>query len=238
MIPINLGMAVIWLTKSARQSYPPSHWALGQIALENGDLHIAIAWWETAIKLNPTMSHPYLNQNQQLVTTSDADTLIKLGKLMQQQQQQLDEEYMTVAAAAAASISNSSSNSSLRDEVESLSRVQQENHGLAVQCFGQAAIMGNVEGMYLTAQAWHKDKDYPIALEHFEKAASQGHIPSKIMRAMYQVFGLGGKKVDASAGFEVFALEISTHEKSFLSNSFSKRNYLRVVKVILMLIFI
>lgn len=196
-------MAVIWFTKSARQSYSPSHWALGQIALENGDLHIAIAWWETAIKLNPTMSHPYLNQNQQLVTTSDADALIKLGKLMQQQQQQLDKECMTVAAAAAASISNSSSNSSLRDEVESLSRVQQENHGLAVQCFGQAAIMGNVEGMYLSAQAWHKDKDYPIALEHFEKAASQGHIPSKIMRAMYQVFGLGGKKVDTSAGFEV-----------------------------------
>lgn len=196
-------MAVIWLTKSARQSYSPSHWALGQIALENGDLHIAIAWWETAMKLNPTMSHPYLNQNQQLVTTSDADALIKLGKLMQQQQQQLDEECMIVAAAAAASISNSSSNSSLRDEVESLSRVQQENHGLAVQCFGQAAIMGNVEGMYLTAQAWHKDKDYPIALEHFEKAASQDHIPSKIMRAMYQVFGLGGKKVDTVAGFEV-----------------------------------
>lgn len=234
MIPINLGMAVIWLTKSARQSYSPSHWALGQIALENGDLHIAIAWWETAMKLNPNMSHPYLEQNQHRVTTGDAEALITLGKWMQQHQQ-LDEDYITT------SISNSSSHSSLRDEVESLSRVQQENHGLAVQCFGQAALMGNVEGMYLTAQAWHKDKDYPIALEHYEKAASQGHVPSRIMCAMYQVFGLGGKEVNTKAGYQVNQhitkfLNIKTY--SFFSVYHNIRSYSCVLKAIMTPLFI
>lgn len=202
-------MAVIWFTRSARQSYAPSHWALGQIALENGDLHIAIAWWETAMKLNPSVSHPYLDTSRRhLLTTTtggdDAEALITLGKIIQQQQDNLNElqDGMTLITihSAAASLSSSSS----RDEVkESLSRAQQENHGLAVQCFGQAALMGNVEGMYLSAQAWHQDKDYPIALENYEKAASQGHIPSRIMRATYQIYGLGGKKIDTKAGFEV-----------------------------------
>ena len=195
MIPINLGMAVIWLTKSARQGYALSHWTLGQIALENGDLHIAIAWWESAVQLDPTMSHPYLdNHHQHITAQDDAEALIKLGKFMQHHQ--------VDTVDIPSSLSTSSSHSSLRDQVESISRVQQENHGLAVQCFGQAALMGNVEGMYLTAQAWHQDQDYPIALEHYEKAANQGHISSRIMCAMYLVFGLGGKE-DVEAGYEV-----------------------------------
>lgn len=191
MIPINLGMAVIWFTRSARQGYAPSHWALGQIALENGDLHIAIAWWETAMKLNSVVPHM---DHHLLTTTGDSEALIKLGKIIQQQQD-FDDGSVTIYSG--------STHSSMRDEVESLSRVQQENHGLAVQCFGQAALMGNVEGMYLTAQAWHKDKDYPVALENYEKAASQGHIPSRIMCATYQIYGLGGKEIDTKAGYEV-----------------------------------
>ncbi|KAG2209957.1 hypothetical protein INT47_003392 [Mucor saturninus] len=190
MIPINLGMAVIWFTRSARQGYAPSHWALGQIALENGDLHIAIAWWETAMKLNPVVPHM---DHHLLTTTGDSEALIKLGKIIQQQQD-FDDGSVTIYSG--------STHSSIRDEVESLSRVQQENHGLAVQCFGQAALMGNVEGMYLTAQAWHKDKDYPVALENYEKAAAQGHIPSRIMCATYQIYGLGGKEIDTKAGYE------------------------------------
>lgn len=196
-------MAVIWFTGSARQSYAPSHWALGQIALENGDLHIAIAWWTTAMKLNPSMSHPYLDNSHLLTTTSgdDAEALITLGKIIQQQQDNLNEIDGGLASMTIHSGSSTSTHS--RDEVESLSRVQQENHGLAVQCFGQAALMGSVEGMYLSAQAWHNDKDYPIALENYEKAAIQGHIPSRIMRATYQIYGLGGKEIDTKAGFEV-----------------------------------
>ncbi|KAI8075617.1 hypothetical protein BDF21DRAFT_423276 [Thamnidium elegans] len=191
MIPINLGMAVIWFTRAARRGYSPSHWALGQIALENGDLHIAIAWWETALKLNPAV--PHLDHHV-LTTTGDSEALIELGKIIQQRQQQEEDGSVTMYSG--------STHSSMRDEVESLSRVQQENNGLAIQCFGQAALMGNVQGMYLTAQAWHKEKDYPIALENYEKAAAQGHIPSRIMCATYQIYGLGGKEINAVAGYE------------------------------------
>jgi TPR repeat protein len=193
-IPINLGMAVIWFTRAARQSYAPSHWALGQIALENGDLHIAIAWWETAIQLNPgaTPKDP-INLDHLLTTTGDSEALVILGKIISQQQKDW-----------VSHLGGSMMDSSIcDDEQESLSRAQQESRGLAVRCFGQAALMGNVEGMYLTAEAWHKDKDYPIALENYEKAAVKGHVPSRIMCAIYQIYGLGGKEADARAGYEV-----------------------------------
>lgn len=200
IIPINLGMAVVWFTKSARQGYAASHWALGQIALENGDLHIAMAWWETAIRFTKDENQSFHSINLvQLLTSStgDSDALIFLGKYIQNQQ----EPVLTASSDSASSSSTSSS--SIREEAECMSRAQQENHGLALRCFGQAALMGNVEGMYLTAQAWHKDKDYPVALENYEKAAAKNHIPSRIMRATYQIYGLGGKEINAKAGYQV-----------------------------------
>ncbi|KAL9554022.1 hypothetical protein MBANPS3_003006 [Mucor bainieri] len=202
IIPINLGMAVIWFTRSARQGYAPSHWALGQIALENGDLHIAIAWWETAMKLNSNDTST-INVDQLLTTTCDSDALVILGKIIQNQQ----ESVLCTQSSAASLASDTSS----RDEAESFSRAQQENHGLALRCFGQAALMGNVDGMYLTAQAWHKDKDYPVALENYERAASQGHVPSRIMCATYQIYGLGGKETNAHAGFHEL-LDCAQHD--------------------------
>ncbi|CAO3608797.1 unnamed protein product [Cunninghamella blakesleeana] len=48
---INLGESVIWFTRSAAQRYAASHWALGQMALENGDQDVAIVWWRKAIEL-------------------------------------------------------------------------------------------------------------------------------------------------------------------------------------------
>lgn len=196
IIPINLGMAVIWFTRAARQGYAPSHWALGQIALENGDLHIAIAWWETAMQLNPgvTPKDP-INLDHLLTTTADSEALVILGKIISKQDWKTQ---FNDSDSAFGSV-----NSSIRDEAESQSRAQQESHGLAVRCFGQAALMGNVEGMYLTAEAWHKDKDYPIALENYEKASVKGHVPSRIMCATYQIYGLGGKEVNTCTGYKV-----------------------------------
>ncbi|ORZ20807.1 hypothetical protein BCR42DRAFT_370755 [Absidia repens] len=51
---INLGDAVVWLTRSAAQKYAASHWALGQMALENGDQDVAIEWWRRSIDLGYT----------------------------------------------------------------------------------------------------------------------------------------------------------------------------------------
>ncbi|OBZ86962.1 Protein sel-1 2 [Choanephora cucurbitarum] len=189
-IPINLGMAVIWFTRSARQGYAPSHWALGQIALENGDLHIAIAWWETATKLNSTLSlirQDPIDVDHLLTTTGDSEALVILGKIIQDQK----EPVLTTDTSC-----------HIVDQIERYSRAQQENHGLAIRCFGQAASMGNVEGMYLAAEAWNRDRDYPVALEYYEKAASRGHIPSRIMCATYQIYGLGGKRANPEAGYK------------------------------------
>lgn len=229
IIPINLGMAVIWFTRSARQGYAPSHWALGQIALENGDLHIAIAWWETAMKLNKNTKQDPINVDHLLTTTCDSEALVILGKIIQNQQESV---LYNAACSETSSISSSHLGSvNSRDEAESFSRAQQENHGLAVRCFGQAALMGNVEGMYLTAQAWHKDKDYPIALENYEKAAAQGHLPSRIMCATYQIYGLGGKETDAHAGFNV---NIKCVIYPYLYNNIIFRNYSTALNLTLM----
>ncbi|KAI8367250.1 hypothetical protein BD560DRAFT_371623 [Blakeslea trispora] len=189
-ISINLGMAVIWFTRSARQGYAPSHWALGQIALENGDLHIAIAWWETATKLNSNLAHikqEPINVDHLLTTTGDSEALVILGKIIQDQK----EPVLTTDTLGR-----------IDDQTECHSRAQQENHGLAIRCFGQAASMGNIEGMYLAAEAWNRNRDYPIALEYYEKAASRGHIPSRIMCATYQIYGLGGKRANPEAGYK------------------------------------
>ncbi|KAI9270679.1 hypothetical protein BDA99DRAFT_534789 [Phascolomyces articulosus] len=48
-MPINLGEAVVWFTRSATK-HPASSWALGQMALENGDQDVAIAWWQKSIR--------------------------------------------------------------------------------------------------------------------------------------------------------------------------------------------
>ncbi|KAI8644937.1 hypothetical protein BD408DRAFT_412401 [Parasitella parasitica] len=214
IISINLGMAVIWFTRSARQGYAPSHWALGQIALENGDLHIAIAWWETATKLNTNTRQDPINVDHLLTTTCDSEALIILGKIIQSQKESV--LYNAASSGSCETSSVASGKSHLgsvhsRDEAELFSRAQQENHGLALRCFGQAASMGNVEGMYLTAQAWHKDKDYPMALENYEKAAAHGHLPSRIMCATYQIYGLGGKETNAHAGFNEL-LDCAMHD--------------------------
>jgi TPR repeat protein len=95
-----------------------------------------------------------------------------------------------------------------RDEANLISRKIQERKGLALRCFGHAASMGNLEGMYLAAQIWHKDKDYPVALEFYEKAARENHIPSRIMYAAYQIYGLGGMEVDAIKGYNVSTVRV------------------------------
>ncbi|CEP14714.1 hypothetical protein [Parasitella parasitica] len=209
-----LGMAVVWFTRSARQGYAPSHWALGQIALENGDLHIAIAWWETAMKLNINTRQDPINVDHLLTTTCDSEALVILGKIIQNQTESVlynATETSSVASAHSSSSHLGSSSVHSSDEAELFSRAQKENHGLALRCFGQAASMGNVEGMYLAAQAWHRDKDYPMALEHYEKAAAQGHLPSRIMCATYQIYGLGGKEINAHAGFNEL-LDCALHD--------------------------
>ncbi|KAI7866519.1 hypothetical protein BDF14DRAFT_1812218 [Spinellus fusiger] len=55
-MPINLGNAILWFTWSAQQKYAESHWALGQMALENGDNDLATEWWRKAVAHGHTLS--------------------------------------------------------------------------------------------------------------------------------------------------------------------------------------
>ncbi|KAI9480963.1 MAG: hypothetical protein EXX96DRAFT_198935 [Benjaminiella poitrasii] len=171
-IPVSVEMAVIWFTRSAHQAYAPSHWALGQIAFENGDLHIAIDWWKTALKLGSSTSPHQL---------SIGDVLIYLGKHIRDQ-----------------SLVSGNSHPSAKTR----KRMEQENRGLALQCFTQAAVMGYAEGMYLSAEIWHQDRDYDVALDLYNMAAQQGHISSRIMIAIYQLYGLGGKEIDTKTAYK------------------------------------
>ncbi|KAI9305941.1 hypothetical protein BJ944DRAFT_239205 [Cunninghamella echinulata] len=105
---INLGESVIWFTRSAAQKYAASHWALGQMALENGDQDVAIVWWRKAIELkyapamralarlllqNNQVNGDYITNDSNLdramellaeaVENNDAESLAYLGQLHQ-----------------------------------------------------------------------------------------------------------------------------------------------------------
>ncbi|KAF7722301.1 hypothetical protein EC973_003452 [Apophysomyces ossiformis] len=200
--PINLGDAVIWFTRSAARKHAVSHWALGQMAMENGDHDVAIAWWQKSIELGdvPSMrslarlllqtSHDENEQSSRLgeamelladaVRKGDAEALMLLGQVHQ-------------VRAINRADSDKDELKDMEEEGDDLEAVKcQEEQELATRCFQQAAAMGNVESMYLAAESWHSQQQYAAALEFYNRAADRGHLLSRVMRARYYLSGLGG----------------------------------------------
>ncbi|KAI8393861.1 uncharacterized protein BYT42DRAFT_542057 [Radiomyces spectabilis] len=229
---INLGDAVIWFTRSAAQKYAASHWALGQMALENGDRDVAIAWWHKAIHLghassmralaslllNDTMDHhndAKLERAMELlaeaVRSGDAESLVLLGQLHQK--------------GAMASV-NRPLHSDSEEEAEHMRHKQLQEQGLAIRCFEQAATMGHVESMFLAAESWHTQQQYAAALEYYNKAASHGHMLSRVMRARYRLAGLGDMKADPEAGYQELLKCAEDHQCFEAYNSLGQCNEL------------
>ncbi|KAI9317040.1 hypothetical protein BX666DRAFT_1941314 [Dichotomocladium elegans] len=232
-VPINLGEAVVWFTHSASK-YSASCWALGRMALENGDQDVAIKWWHKAIAaghtpsmrelaslllqsstsaaaaineenglpLMPTEADETVEQAMDLlasaVQSGDAEALVMLGKHYQRQSN----------AAAAAQQKDQQQEPPLSgdmdetEEAEQLMQHRSKHHDLSIRCFEQAAAMGHVEAMFLAAQSWHSQEQFAAALDHYERAANQGHALSRVMRARYWIAGYGGIDADPVAGYK------------------------------------
>lgn len=233
-VDINLGEAVVWFTRSAAK-YAASSWALGQMALENGDEDVAIAWWHKSIALGHAPSMRALaslllqtqsEQSQQkstkferamellaeAVRSGDAESLVLLGQL--HQAGAVTSKPMIAAAppppesdlAATVMMSIDDNDtetppSDEHDNAEIIMQKQQEEQELATRCFQQAAAMGHVEAMFLAAQSWHAQEQFAAALEFYERAASHGHLLSRVMKARYQIAGLAGLPADPEAGY-------------------------------------
>ncbi|CAO3591921.1 unnamed protein product [Absidia cylindrospora] len=85
------------------------------------------------------------------------------------------------------------------EEVQILQR-QQEEQELAIRCFEQAASLGHIGATFLAGQYWHTQQQYASAFEFYEQAAQRGHTLSRVMRARYQLAGLGG--ITKGCGFK------------------------------------
>ncbi|ORZ19370.1 hypothetical protein BCR42DRAFT_217316 [Absidia repens] len=87
------------------------------------------------------------------------------------------------------------------EEAQVLQR-QQEEQELAIRCFEQAASLGHVGAMFLAGQYWHTQQQYAAAFEFYDQAAQCGHTLSRVMRARYQLAGLGGITIQKECGFK------------------------------------
>ncbi|KAI8089318.1 uncharacterized protein BX664DRAFT_332716 [Halteromyces radiatus] len=88
-LQIDFNEAIHWFTKSATQCYSQSHWALGQLSIENGDEEMAIAWWQKAVDLGHIVSMRLL-----------------AALLLQQQQQQQQQQQSPSSSSSSSSIAS------------------------------------------------------------------------------------------------------------------------------------
>ncbi|CAO3591813.1 unnamed protein product [Absidia cylindrospora] len=251
-LEIDLNKSVEWFTKSATQRYNQSHWALGQLAIENGDQEMAVAWWQKAIDLGHVLSMRllatlFLQQPSSSSSSSndtpldlgralqlladasrlgDTESLVLLGqvhqagmvtsslqfhstdnllpKLQQSEIQCSADDISHGGVSGGSSIINSDGDEEMEmnDEETRLLQRQQEEQELATRCFEQAACQGHVGAMFLAAQSWHTQQQYAAAFEFYDQAAQCGHTLSRVMRARYQLAGLGGIPIQKELGFQ------------------------------------
>lgn len=182
--PINLGEAVMWFTKAASEKYAASSWALGQMALENGDQDVAIAWWHKSIALGHVPSMRALaslllnttNDNDQdlpdekedgtkfnramellaeAVRSGDAEALVLLGQIHQASAvTTTPTERNSATSAASASIMSDKSYASEEEEVEEAEMLLQK-----------------------------RQEEQELATRCFQQAAAMGHVEAMFLAA-------------------------------------------------------
>ncbi|KAI8339962.1 hypothetical protein BC941DRAFT_419031 [Chlamydoabsidia padenii] len=206
--PINLGDAVVWFTRSAAQKYAASHWALGQMALENGDQDVAIEWWRRSIDLGhaPSMRAlaRLLLQNTQAMNGTDAtsdesqhesnEDLDRAMELLTEAVENGDADTLAylgqfhqVKAINSDSLSSTSqrhsnSNTSSSSSSNDLA-LDQDNSALAQDNDSFMADDGDDD---LDEEELHRQKqlqEQGLATRCFEQAAKMGHVESMFLAA-------------------------------------------------------
>ena len=275
---VNQIEATRWFTLSAAQGFGESYWAMGQMAFELGDHHLAQQHWEHGRQLEHplcirSLAQLLLNNNnnntgssndnigiattdeqatqllQEAVMLGDMDSLVALGRIHHSKATIASQQFSSLMASStttgSATTTPSSSTSTRRmkgvvkngnemngttiitdtndDRLDSgddiivdddneddsdvsavLLKQQQDALESATQCFEQAAMAGHVEAMFLAGQLWHEQKQYAAAHEYYDRAANQGHLLSRVMRARYRLAGgLGGVQADPEAAYQV-----------------------------------
>ncbi|KAI9489918.1 hypothetical protein BDB00DRAFT_875886 [Zychaea mexicana] len=232
---VNQIEATRWFTLSAAQGFGESHWAMGQMAFEIGDHHLAREHWEHGRRLEHplcirSLAQLLLNNEQpsaeqatelltQAVMLGDLDSLVALGRVHHTKATVAGQQFASLIATSPpastaqkdadnsnmSSSSNGNDNSDDSNDDTSAMLLQQQQEALesATQCFEQAAMTGHVEAMFLAGQIWHEQKQYAAAHEYYDRAANQGHLLSRVMRARYRLAGgLGGVEADPKAGYQ------------------------------------
>ncbi|KAI9319137.1 hypothetical protein BX666DRAFT_1854633 [Dichotomocladium elegans] len=205
---INFGTAVQWFTRSAPY-YHDSTWALGQMALENGYDDVAIQYWKTSSSLGhvPSMRSlaglliktddpSAMEVLMRAVQTGDPEALIMMGRHHRDRAEELLRKQQESSCSR-------SVESIDEDEAEKLLEEIEKERSMSIRYYEQAASMGNVDAMFLAAQAWHGQLQFAAALEYYGRAADQGHTLSKVMLARYRIAGYGGIEADPVAGFKI-----------------------------------
>lgn len=201
---INLGDAVVWFTRSAAQKYAASHWALGQMALENGDQDVAIEWWRRSIDLGyaPAMRalarlllqntqamngsngngdhrHEELDRAMELLTEAvengDAESLAYLGQLHQ---------VNAIHSATSDSSSNASQHHSTTNGPPNDLAVDHHHSVVAQDNDSYMAAGGDDDEEDLTELQRQKQlQEQGLATRCFEQAAEMGHVESMFLAA-------------------------------------------------------
>lgn len=191
-------MAVRWFTAAAQQRHGASHFALGQMALENGDQDVALAWWQKGADLGHAESMRALAV---ILMHDNGDDLARALQLLSDAAQLGDAESLVCLGRLyqAGTVPTDDND----DEGENAGQKHEDQLAMATTYFERAAQLGHVEAMFCTAQLWHAQQQYAAALDYYEQAANHGHLLSRVMRARYRLGGLGGIKADAEAGYKV-----------------------------------
>ncbi|KAI7849263.1 hypothetical protein BDC45DRAFT_280814 [Circinella umbellata] len=191
-IPINLGEAVVWFTRSATK-YPASSWALGQMALENGDQDVAIAWWQKSIKQGhvPSMRSlaKLLLRSSETEENSTEDAAAEaLNTITPVTTQQVTEGAIdsTTSIDKAISLLEGAVRSGDPESLVILGKYHQksalQNQQQQTQGYGDDIIMEDEEqNAEIVLQKRQTQQD--LAIRCFEQAADMGHIEAMFLAA-------------------------------------------------------
>ncbi|KAI9260151.1 hypothetical protein BY458DRAFT_516707 [Sporodiniella umbellata] len=214
--------ATEWFKLSASQLHAPSIWTLSQMAGLIGQEDLKWQYQKSAASLGHVASMRELGQHY---LTQHAAPFVNI--LVQQETLDQALHYLHMAANADdieslillgktynsctksrfkfSTLQNhlpTPDDSQCEEEVISQWQAEEEEKLLAIPFFEKASALGSLDATVYAAEAWHEQKQYAAALEHFQKAASQGHALARFFCARYSLEGYGGVPKDQEKGFK------------------------------------
>ncbi|KAI8330699.1 hypothetical protein BC941DRAFT_439954 [Chlamydoabsidia padenii] len=181
-LEMDLNKAVQWFTKSATQRYTESHWALGQLAIENDDPEMAVAWWQKAIDLGHVLSMRLLatlllQQPPSTKGTPIASDIDRAVQLLADASRLGDTESLVLLGQVhQAGMVTSVLQANQKQQETSSSSANSSLHGggaSIVNSDGEEELVMNEEETQLLQR---QQEEQELAIRCFERAACLGHV--------------------------------------------------------------